>query len=350
MKIPYLYAEVMGYTMATIRELVSQGAQVHVVHWDSKKVRPYQLEPTDNVWFYGRSSHSTAKIRELAFRVNPDLVVISGWQDRGYLEVAKLLRKKRIPVVTGFDDQWHGSYRQKVASLLSFYLKRFFSHAWVSGPYQFEFARRLGFKKNEIVFNLYSADIMLFNDAYNKAQHTKRSNYPHRFLFVGRLEKIKGVDLLVETWNSLADKRKDWELLIIGSGFLKNYLQTKTGIIVRDFMQPKQLMNEISTAGCFILPSRSEPWGVVIHEFAAAGLPIICSDVCGAASEFIIHGFNGFKFESHDKDSLSRQILNIINADDRELSRMSECSHQLAQRITPALSAASLVSILKQER
>ena len=42
MKILYLYAEVMGYTMATIRKLSERGNEVHVVHWDHKKLTPYQ--------------------------------------------------------------------------------------------------------------------------------------------------------------------------------------------------------------------------------------------------------------------------------------------------------------------
>ncbi|MCZ7383424.1 MAG: glycosyltransferase family 4 protein [Candidatus Methanoperedens sp.] len=349
MKIVYLYAEVMGYTMATIRELIDRHvAELHIVHLDSKKLTPYKYQNANNVTFYGRSAYSTAMIKELVSRVDPDLVVVSGWQDRGYLQVARLLRKKGIPVVTGFDDQWHGTPRQIAASYFSFFLKRYFSHAWVSGPYQFEFARRMGFNKDEIVFNLYSADLTLFNDVYNKAQHNKQSNYPHRFLFVGRFEKIKGVDLLVETWNSLGDKRKDWELHFIGDGSLKSYLKAQTGITISDFMQPNRLKDEILGAGCFILPSRKEPWGVVIHEFVAAGLPIICSDTCGAAPVFLIHGLNGFSFKSENIDSLSRQMLNIINTDDQELCKMSEHSHGLGQQITPAMSAASLISIKRQ--
>lgn len=126
-------------------------------------------------------------------------------------------------------------------------------------------------------------------------------------------------------------------------------MKEQQGIIVHDFMQPEQLQREVSAAGCFILPSRSEPWGVVIHEFAAAGLPLICSDRCGAAAVFLIPGLNGLRFKAKDVDSLTRQLLRIIDTDDQALLGMSEYSHQLGQRITPALSAASLISILKTD-
>ncbi|NOG82950.1 MAG: glycosyltransferase family 4 protein [Planctomycetes bacterium] len=334
--------------MATIREFsLNYGAEVHVVHWDTKKLTPFQHQPVNKVSFYGRSLHSIAKIRELAVQVNPDLVVVSGWQDKGYLQVARMLKKKGVPAVTGFDDQWFGTFRQRGASSLKFYLKLYFSHAWVSGPYQFEYARRLGFKKSEIVFDLYSADLSIYNDVYNESIDTKKKRYPHRFLFVGRFERIKAVELLVKAWHKLNDKRKDWELQFIGNGSLKSFLQTQTGIMVHDFMQPDRLKDEITAAGCFILPSRSEPWGVVIHEFTAAGLPIICSDVCGAAPVFLVHGLNGYRFESENIDSLVEQMLKIINCDDQKLVEMSDVSHQLGQKITPSLSAANLLSIVK---
>ena len=94
------------------------------------------------------------------------------------------------------------------------------------------------------------------------------------------------------------------------------------------------------------MPSRREPWGVVIHEFAAAGLPLICSDACGAAQTFLIHGLNGFRFESGNVDSLANQMLKIVGSADEVLYKMSEQSHELAQRITPTTSATNLISII----
>jgi len=345
-----MYAEIMGYTLATITELIEKyAAEIHVVHWDKKKLTPYEHENIKNAFFYNRSEYSSSMIKDLVRQIDPDLAVVSGWQDTGYLPAARYLKKRGIPVVVGFDDQWHGYLRQYVASFLSILLKLYFTHAWVSGPYQYEYARRLSFKKQDIIFNLYSADLDIYNDVFNQCKATKKENYPHRFLFVGRFERIKGVDLLVVAWDKIRAQIKDWELHLIGNGSLKGYLQAQPGLFVHEFMQPDKLRDEVTRSGCFILPSRGEPWGVVIHEFAAAGLPIICSDVCGASSVFLIHGLNGFIFKSEDTNSLSKQMLNIINSNDDDLFSMADYSHQLGQNITPALSAASLVSVLKNK-
>ena len=130
----------MGYTLATITELSKNCDEIHVIHSEKRKLTPFKLHPIKNVIFYTRSSYSTLMIMDLINSINPDLTVVSGWQDRGYLQVASVLRKKCVPVVSGFDAHWYGSIRQYIASYFSFYLKQYFSHAWVSGPYQFEYA------------------------------------------------------------------------------------------------------------------------------------------------------------------------------------------------------------------
>jgi glycosyltransferase involved in cell wall biosynthesis len=347
MKILYLYAEVMGYTMATIRELAEQGNEVHVVHWDHKKLTTYKVHDVPNVFMYNRSELSVKQIKTLAKNLSPMVTVVSGWMDRGYLSVAKQLRLEGLSVVVGFDDQWHGTLKQLMAIILGWvgYYTKFYSHAWVAGLYQFEYARRLGFEKKNIVYDLYSADLRLFHQAYIESKKNKHNNYPHRFLFVGRFEPIKGLHVLLQAWKELGIKKCDWELHLIGSGSLEVQLAANKDVVVKPFMQPEQLINEIANAGCFLLPSRGEPWGVVVHEFAAAGLPLIVSDAVGSASTFLISGLNGFSFQVNDAKNLAKRMSQIINMTDQDLNVMALRSHSLSQRITPKTSASNILSI-----
>ena len=85
MKILYLYEEVMGYTIATIRALVERGAEVHILHWDHKKLTPYQFPKLPNVYMYERSKSTVDLMKALATKIAPDITVISGWNDKGYL-------------------------------------------------------------------------------------------------------------------------------------------------------------------------------------------------------------------------------------------------------------------------
>jgi len=279
--------------------------------------------------------------------LKPDVISVSGWMDVGYLIAARPQLKKGVPVVTMFDDIWWKTWKQRIASLLFPFIKRqLFSHAWVAGPYQYEYAKRLGFLNNEIIFNCLSADLTLFNKSYSITIKGKMVNYPHRFLYAGRLESIKGIRILIEAWQKIKKNRGDWELVIVGNGSLHKLVCSQKDIILHEFMQPADLISVVADVGCYILPSLSEPWALVLHEFSAAGLPIICSDVCGAAPMFVIPNYNGFVCKYSDVTELSKRMLNIINMPDEALLKMAQNSHRLGQRITPEISAASFVSLL----
>lgn len=346
MKILYLYTEAMGYTLATIKALIATGAEVHLVFHDHTKQTPYQLPNIPHISIYKRSQMSDADLFRLATELHPDITQVSGWVDKGYLAVAKQLRSRGAIVVTGLDNQWQGTLRQYGAVLLSRfgYLARYFSHVWVAGAYQYELARRLGFSQKQIVFDLYCADLILFHAAYTRSYASKHRHYPHRFLFVGRFAAVKGLDILIRAWQSLNGVRGDWELYLIGSGPLRDTLPAIAGVVIKDFMQPEQLIAEVAEAGCFVLPSRSEPWGVVVHEFCAAGLPMILSDVVGAASSFLIPGLNGFHFQSGDAAALAARMRQIMATSEKGLIDMATASHQLSHRISPETSAHNLLS------
>ncbi len=341
----------MGYTLATIRVLSSQGAEIHVVHWDHKKRTPFQLSQMPSVTFYARSKLTRADIRNLAVGLSPNLTVVSGWSDKDYLSVAELLRKSSCAVVMGLDGQWKGTPRQYAARLLGKinWLSKYFSHAWVAGTYQYEYARMLGFDRNAIVFDLYSADVSAFHAVYRK-RCVRETKYPRRFMFVGRFEPIKGLDVLTEAWRFLGDKRQAWELHLIGHGSLKAGVKDMPGVVVRDFLQPDKLLEEAVSAGCFVLPSIGEPWGVVVHEFAAAGVPLILSDVVGAASAFLISGMNGYTFTANDVVMLAQRMQWVIESSDAQLRSMSEISHKLSHRISPQTSAGNLLSVIERSR
>lgn len=348
MKILYLYAEVMGYTMATIKELVNLGAEVHVVCWLKKKKTEYQAPELHGVTFYARESFEQKALVDFAASIEPSVTVVSGWMDRDYLNVAAALRRKRKSVICGLDGQWHGTMRQRLAGAFGSVgcFDRYYSHAWVAGVSQYEFARRLGFKRSRIVYDLYSADLEKFRKNTDSSATLETGHYPHRFIFVGRLEAVKGLDILLAAWSNLEGHRGDWELLIVGSGSLRADVSDTEGVSLKDFLQPEHLSQERSHTGCFVLPSRREPWGVVVHEFAAAGLPILASDAVGSATTFVVNSYNGFVFRRDSVKALQEAMSKIMAASDQELRVMARRSKELSERITPQTSAANLASVI----
>ena len=77
----------MGYTLTTCKVLASKGNQVHVVHWDHKKLSEYNPVTDENIFLYKRSRYNYEKIKQLIKKVKPKIIVVSGWMDKSYLKV-----------------------------------------------------------------------------------------------------------------------------------------------------------------------------------------------------------------------------------------------------------------------
>jgi glycosyltransferase involved in cell wall biosynthesis len=207
---------------------------------------------------------------------------------------------------------------------------------------QYEYARRLGYPQECILFNEYAADTTLFSVSEDEDENFR--NRTKRLLYVGRFHQSKGLDLLEKAWRMVGDE-SGWELMLIGNGVLGTGWKGLSGVTVRDFLQPEDLATEAARAAAFVLPSRREPWGVVVHEFAAAGLPLVLSSACGSATEFLIPGYNGYIFDNEDIGSLAKSLKKLFSLPEADRCIMGERSKNLSKRISPETAAANLLSV-----
>lgn len=347
-KILYLYSELVGYQMPIFKEYVTKyDADVHVMNWDKNKIKPYIPESIDGVVYYKRSEFSKVGILELAKKINPDIIYVSGWMDKGYLYVTQKMRKQNIPVVTGFDDIWTGSLRQKIgAFIFPFYYRRYFSHAWVSGPYQFEFAKKMGFSNNEIIYDMLSADT---NKFIAKSSSEVNSSETNSFLYVGNFRKVKGVDVLAEAFKIYSNKYGGtWNLICIGNGELEYLLKENPKIELFPFLTSEEIVEISNRASVFVLPSRHDQWGVVVHEFSCLGMPLLLSENIGARAAFFVNGFNGLEFNNNDSTQLAEQMFKFEKMDKNELRVMGNNSLLLSKKINIQTAAANFISILRK--
>ncbi len=143
----------------------------------------------------------------------------------------------------------------------------------------------------------------------NKPSYERvKKEYQKRFLYVGRLSQVKNLETLIIVFNDLPNHH----LTIIGDGEEKEYLQSiaNQNISFKPPIENIKLQTEFLNHDIFILPSTSEPWGLVVEEALYFGLAVMVSKNCGSV-ELVKSGVNGYIFEPMDMEEIKRLILGV---------------------------------------
>jgi glycosyltransferase involved in cell wall biosynthesis len=350
-KLLFLSSQFTGYFYECLKRLVdNHDFEVQVIRWESSINVPYQFSEYQGISINLKNAFTSEELLRNCINFQPDLVYYPGWMDSNYLKIVSQLRQKGTISIMGFDNQWRGTIKQRVIALMGYQIfKTLFKadYIWVAGEPQAEYMKRIGFPKTKILFGLYSANQPAFNTEYQQFKTSKIEHYPKRFLYVGRLEKVKNVRLLYQVFKSIVAENlhKNWSLTIVGAGTEEVNLKPSQNIEIKNFIQPEDLPTLIVQFGCFVLPSLHEPWGVVVHEAVSSGLPLILSSVTGAGTLFLEEGNNGFSFDATNEKDLKNTLLKIINFDDDTLMKMSEKSVKLSFQTTPDIWANTLSGV-----
>ena len=182
-----------------------------------------------------------------------------------------------------------------------------------------------------------------------KKTASRPTNTAKTILYVGRFSVEKNLPTLLKAFSAANQAHGNiHKLILIGDGPLKSQFESNQNIEIYPFMSASELATfvEDKHVDIFCLPSLYEPWGVVIHEFAAAGLPLLLSNRCGASTKFLIEGYNGFSFNPEKYKSLLLALNNFLKLESDTIKSMGENSYSLAHQITPNMWAATLQAIL----
>jgi glycosyltransferase involved in cell wall biosynthesis len=349
MRVAVLFSRLSGYMAACLRALKERtGGEMLVIRHAPAANAPF--DDRHFAWIdrlYDRHALERDEILAEVRAFAPEAVFMAGWFDRDYLAVARRLRQDGVPVVAGCDTQWTGSFRQRVGRLIApRHLHTAIDVLWVSGERQRQLAQRLGYKGPRCWSGYYACDWGRFDAVYDPA-----SLRPKAFLFVGRYIPIKGLDTLIAAYRRYRQQASEpWALKCAGTGELASTLEGLPGVTDLGFVQPDRLPQLFVEAGAFILPSRREPWGVVVQEATTAGLPVLCSTASGAAVHLVQDGYNGFLFDPGDANHLARLMQRIDEASEEERREMGRASHALSRQFTPERWAETFVRGLDEWR
>ncbi len=138
----------------------------------------------------------------------------------------------------------------------------------------------------------------------------------NNIIFVGRLDSMKGVDVLIEAFKKLWDEGLHAHLDIVGDGPEKNSLQYMVEMMgindgVSFYGEVQNVMKFMQKADLFVLPSLSEGLSNVILEAMACGLPVVATRV-GGNTDLIQDGINGILVDSLSQEQLKGAIKELL--------------------------------------
>lgn|GEM_PF-4907019 len=172
-------------------------------------------------------------------------------------------------------------------------------------------------------------------NGFPEAKNLGGSEKQFDFIYIGRIDKRKGLDLIIKASKALMDKSNRFSVLIIGDGPWRGdmeHLIKRSGldrcVNLRRNLPYDELLELISRSKALILPSFYESDPLVIKEALFLGVPCITSDIA-PFTERIVSGENGFLFKSGDYKALAtlmEMTLNLKAEEYDELSRKAKAS------------------------
>jgi glycosyltransferase involved in cell wall biosynthesis len=189
---------------------------------------------------------------------------------------------------------------------------------------------------------LFKAPLSVDNDAFHSAHGGDRE---FDFLFCGRLAVVKDPLFALAVCAGVAEKlNRRVKILVLGSGPLAEAVDamandTPTIEVTRPgFVQSSETSLWFQRSRLFLFPTNWDPWGLVVNEACAAGLPVLASPEAGAARELVRDGENGYVLpkEAHLWVEAAARVLDDVHL----WSSMSEHGREIVRNYTYESSAA----------
>jgi phosphatidylinositol alpha-mannosyltransferase len=150
-------------------------------------------------------------------------------------------------------------------------------------------------------------------------------------LFVGRPERRKGLDYLLEAFAEVRRRQPETRLIVVGAGKFGRYERRRLpGVVFRGYVSYDDLPRYHQSAHVFCAPNTGfESQGIVLLEAMAAGLPVVASNIEGFAA-VVTHGEEGLLILPGDARALADALLELL-PDEGRRRRMAELGRRRAQ-------------------
>lgn len=290
-------------------------------------------------------------VLKFIYRYNPDIINVTGYSSSAStlpaIFFAKLLGKKVIMSSESTRKDKTRSFLKEAVKRLAV---RLCSGFVVFGKSSEEYIQDLGASPREI---LVRKAAVVDNEALEREykEALTRRLYPEiqtqkNFIYTGRMAVEKNIPLLVKAFQEL--RPEGWGLIVVGNGpedarIRELIQQSPENIYKYDAVSWTEVPGFFSRADCFVLPSQSEPWGLVINEAMVCGLPVIVSEACGCAPD-LVNG-NGYTVPPDDLSALKACMAAV--ASDPEPEKMKHRSLEIIRDFSVRSVAAAYVQAIE---
>lgn len=357
---PYHWARMVAAAKHCEIVAIEEAVQTAEYAWD--ELAQPKASNLKRISLLGKNERPRKIALEIALRVRkalqeaaPDTLFIPGWSDPAALAGLDWALGANVPVVimsesTRFDEE-RGMVREFLKSLVV----KLCSAALVGGKPHAEYIEELGMNR-ESVFTGYDAvdnDYFATGAVHARANATRlreEMRLPEwYFLASSRFLERKNLARLICAYadyrkrsEGSRQKSEKWQLVLLGDGPLKpdlcsliSDLGVLEHVVLPGFKQYDQLPLYYGLASAFIHASLSEPWGLVVNEAMAAGLPAIVSKQCGCATDLVKHGENGFQFDATDEQGLTQLMVRVASLSESERATMTEKGRKIVVEWSP---------------
>jgi 1,2-diacylglycerol 3-alpha-glucosyltransferase len=304
---------------------------------------------------------ATRRVTQELKRLDPDVVVTCNYALREMRVAARWARRRGRGSILMIDSTLIDYPRYRVRELIKRWMVRtHFDCGLVAGTRAREYLATLGMPRSQMRYGYNLVDNEFFERSTaavrsEAAFHRERLGMPEcYFLFVGRLAPEKNLPRLLQAYRTYRlENPQGCHLVVVGDGPTREELRVLTSQLGLTDIKwvPFQQLDELSAyyalAECLILPSVREPWGLVVNEAMASGLPVLVSSRCGCVPELVQPGENGFVFDPFDVQEIAASLRQFSLLDEDRRRRMGRLSRELVSRYTSELWASNLEECIK---
>jgi len=288
-------------------------------------------------------------------RASPDAILCAGYNYIASWQSMWWARRNRVPFLVWVEST---AADQRGNNLLIESLKTKFlrsSNAFVvPGRSSFAYLQSYGTPRGLIYTAPNAVDVDFFVQESEEARHNaaplrRDLQLPARyFLFVGRLIREKGIFDLLDAYGALpSELRAAIGLVIVGEGNGRSALEGRAAKTVpgavhfAGFVHREQLPSYYALSEVLVFPTRSDPWGLVVNEAMACGLPVISSGAAGCAADLVEDYWNGRVLPAGDIHQFAH-AMNEVAGDAALRSLMGRRGRDRILRYSPGACAAGI--------